>query len=62
MKDIRRRDVVDLLDKLAKDTPCQANQLRAHLSRMFNWLIEREAVGVSPAARGRPSHEAPAAQ
>jgi integrase len=48
VKEIRRRDVVDLLDTVAKDTPCQANQLRAHLSRMFNWLIEREVVEVSP--------------
>jgi integrase len=46
--EIRRRDVVALLDDVAKDTPCQANQLRAHLSRMFNWLIEREVLEVSP--------------
>lgn len=48
VKEIRRRDVVDLLDKVAKDTPCQANLLRAFLSRMFNWLVEREVLEVSP--------------
>jgi integrase len=48
VKEIRRRDVVTLLDDVAKDTPCQANLLRAHLSRMFNWLIEREVIEVSP--------------
>jgi integrase len=48
VKEIRRRDVVELLDNVAKNTPCQANLLRAYLSRMFNWLIEREAVEVSP--------------
>jgi integrase len=48
VKEIRRRDVVALLDDVARETPYQANQLRAHLSRMFNWLIEGEVVEVSP--------------
>src|SRR5690606_7468787 len=48
VKEIRRRDVVDLLDKVALTTPYQANHLRAYLSRMFKWLIEREVVEVSP--------------
>ncbi|WP_242361900.1 integrase arm-type DNA-binding domain-containing protein [Anaeromyxobacter sp. SG17] len=60
VKEIRRRDVVDLLDEVARETPYQANHLRAHLSRMFNWLIEREVVetsplvGVSPRIKPRP--------
>lgn len=48
--DIRRRDVVDLLDKVAAKTPYQANHLRAYLSRLFKWLIEREVIEVSPVA------------
>lgn len=48
VKEIRRRDVVDLLDEVGRDAPYQANQLRAHLSRMFKWLIEREVIEVSP--------------
>ena len=48
VKELRRRDVVDLLDSVATRTPYQANQLRAHLSRLFNWLIEREVVELSP--------------
>lgn len=48
VKEIRRRDVVELLDGVARDTPCQANLLRAYLSRMFNWLIEREVIEISP--------------
>lgn len=48
VKEIRRRDVVELLDKVAVKTPHQANRLRAYLSRMFKWLIEREVIEVSP--------------
>lgn len=48
VKDIRRRDVVELLDKVAVKTPYQANRVRAYLSRMFKWLIEREVLEVSP--------------
>ena len=48
--EIRRRDVADLLDDVAAETPCQSNQLRAHLSKLFNWLIEREVVEVNPVA------------
>jgi len=48
VKEIRRRDVVDLIEDVASDTPFQANQLRLHLSKMFNWLNVREAVEVNP--------------
>ncbi len=44
VKEIRRRDVADLLDA----TPHQANHLRAFLSKFFNWLIEREVVDINP--------------
>ena len=48
VKDIRRRDVVDLLDQVAKHTPYEANHLRAYLSKLFKWLIEREVIEVNP--------------
>ena len=48
VKDIRRRDIVDLLEKVAAKTPGQSNHLRAYLSKMFNWLLEREIVEVNP--------------
>lgn len=48
VKEIRRRDVVELLDRVAVKTPYQANHLRAFLSRFFKWCIEREIVEVSP--------------
>lgn len=46
--EIRRRDVVELLDKVAINTPGQSNHLRAYLSRLFKWLIEREVVSAKP--------------
>lgn len=48
IKDIRRRDVVMLLDEVAETAPHQANRLRICLSRMYKWLIEREVVETSP--------------
>jgi len=50
VKDIRRRDIVDLLEKVAAKTPGESNHLRAYLSKMFNWLLEREVVEVNPVA------------
>lgn len=46
--EIRRRDIVELLDKVAAKTPGQSNHLRAYLSKMFKWLIEREVVEINP--------------
>ncbi len=54
VKEIRRRDVVDLLDRVGARAPYAANQLRAHLSRMFNWLVEREVIEASPLVGARP--------
>jgi len=42
VKEIRRRDVVDLVEEVAEETPFQANQLRLHLHKMFAWLLIRE--------------------
>jgi len=48
VKEIKRRDIVDLLDDVAKETPYGSNHLRAYLSKFFNWLIEREVVDANP--------------
>jgi integrase len=46
--DIRRRDVIELISKIALDRPVQANRARAHLSRFFKWCAARDVVGSSP--------------
>lgn len=48
IKEIRRKDVVQLLDKVVEVAPHQANRLRICLSRIYKWLIEREVVETSP--------------
>ena len=64
VKEIRRRDVVELLEVVAEKTPYQANHLRAYLSRFFRWCIEREIIpeinpvtgvtrSIKPVARSR---------
>jgi integrase len=62
VREIRRRDVVDLLDRIYARAPYAANQTRAHLSRMFNWLVEREVLDASPLVGARPRKLAPPRQ
>jgi integrase len=51
-KDITRRDVIALLDKIAEDrnAPIQANRTLAVARKMFNWAVERDIVPTSPCA------------
>jgi integrase len=46
--EIKRRDVVDLLDKIAVDRPVLANRTQAVLSKFFRWLAARDVVESSP--------------
>lgn len=47
--DIRRRDVHELLDVIiAKGRSGTAQDVRKHLSRLFNWAIDREIIAESP--------------
>lgn len=54
VSEIHRRDIKDLLEEVKKATPFQANQLRAHLSGMFRWLlVEEELVEANPVTGNR---------
>ena len=47
--DIRRRDVHELLDGIiAKGKTGTASDVRKHLSRLFNWAVDREIITDSP--------------
>src|SRR5882757_902856 len=47
--DIRRSDVHELLDDLvAEGKTAIAREVRKHLSRFFNWCVNREIIGASP--------------
>jgi integrase len=58
--DIRRRDVIALVEGIAIDRPYQANRTLALLSKFFRWLISRDQLAVSPVAgMERPHREQP---
>jgi integrase len=47
--DIRRRDVIDLVDTVASERgPYAAEWLLAVLSKFFRWLLSRDVIGASP--------------
>jgi len=49
IRDIRRSDVHELLDDLVTDDRVgTAREVRKHLSRLFNWAIDRELITDSP--------------
>jgi integrase len=45
--DIRRRDVIELIERRAVDYPVSANRVLAALSKFANWLLTREAIATS---------------
>ena len=52
---ITKRDVIDLLDKiLDQGKPTTANRVRAHLSKFFGWLADREVIDASPVLGVKP--------
>jgi integrase len=56
--DIKRRDVIDLVEGVADDAPVLANRVHAALSKFFNWLASRDVIVASPCAGvARPSKE-----
>jgi len=53
--DIRRRDVIELLDDIAEaGAPFSANRTLAAVRRLFNWCIERDILSANPCAGVRP--------
>lgn len=46
--DIKRRDIINLLDIVVQRAPIQANRTLALLRKMFNWAISRDLVETSP--------------
>ena len=48
VQDIRRRDVIELVEQIALDRPAMANRFLAVLSKLFNWLAARDVIAASP--------------
>lgn len=51
IKEISRRDIIDLLDEMAENAPGAANRARAVISKFFNWCLDRGILDTSPAIR-----------
>jgi integrase len=47
---ITRRDVIELLDRIADRAPYMANRTLAHTRKLFAWAMERDIVDASPVA------------
>jgi integrase len=48
--DIKRRDVIDLVEQIDTDRPYLANRTLGTLSKFYNWLIARDEIQASPVA------------
>ncbi|MCK9393972.1 MAG: tyrosine-type recombinase/integrase [Methylobacter sp.] len=46
--EIKRRDIISLLDVIVQRAPIQANRTLALLRKMFNWAISRDLVEANP--------------
>ena len=56
--DIKRRDIIELIEGVADDRPIMANRAHGPVSKFFNWLCERDVIVASPCAGvKRPSEE-----
>ena len=51
IREISRRDIIDLLDEMAETAPGAATRARAVFSKFFNWCLDRGILDTSPAIR-----------
>lgn len=50
IQEITKRDVIDLLDKIADSgRTTSANRIRAYVGKFFNWCVERDILAANPA-------------
>ena len=57
LAEIRRRDVLKLLERKANTSPVMANRLLALVRRFFNWAVEVDLLNDNPAAGVKAPHE-----
>lgn len=48
--EIKRRDIINLLDTIVQRAPIQANRTLALLRKLFNWAISRDLMEANPCA------------
>lgn len=59
VKNITRRDAVELLDRIRDRAPITANRVHGRLVRLFNFAAERGIIEVNPLTAIRKPQEAP---
>lgn len=53
-RDVQRRDILSLVDKIASRAPVRANRVLAVLRKMYAWAVEQELVDASPCSGVKP--------
>jgi integrase len=53
-EDVRRPDVIEMVERKAKDTPIAGNMLLGVVRGLFNWAIEKDLLQHNPAFRVKP--------
>lgn len=58
MAEVRKRDIIELIDGVADRAPVRANRVLAHTKRLFKWAAARDLIETDPAAHiEKPSLE-----
>jgi integrase len=52
--DIKRRDIIELVEGIAKDTPILANRVLAAVRKWFRWMAGRDIITTSPCVDVQP--------
>ena len=55
VKEVRRREILELVERKAEDAPAAARRLLAYTKTFFGWCVDREYIDASPAAHIKPS-------
>src|SRR5262245_22843880 len=54
ISEISRRDVIEVIDRIAKRAAVQANRTLARLRALFNWAVEKDRLSSSPIMGRKP--------
>lgn len=54
LKDVRKADIFEIVERKAQNTPTAARHLLVYLKGMFDWFVDREVIEISPASGIKP--------
>jgi integrase len=58
MAEVRKRDIIEVIDRVAERAPVRANRVLAHTKRLFRWAASRDLIETDPAVHiEKPSPE-----